>query len=154
MFNLGTSANNNLQFVLILQSSHSVVFLKIAVLKNFKRFIIKICLSLFFNNVAGFRTATLLKRYSCTGVSCQFWEIFQRSYSLEHVQKVASGSPKWIMQVIKLTLKKKKKKKKKNAWVLDSYFTIPLPQWNLIQKHKLIWDVSFTQWNFLTFGAC
>ena len=69
LFNLQTCTNDDLQFVLIFQKSHLVVFLKIAVLKNFEIFIVKMRWSLFFNNATGFRTAILSKRYSCTGAS-------------------------------------------------------------------------------------
>ena len=54
---------------LSLRSSHSEVFCKIGVLRNFAKFTGKrLCESLFFNNVAGLRAATLLKRDSGTGV--------------------------------------------------------------------------------------
>ena len=53
---------------------------------------------MFLNSVAGSTTETLLKRYSATGASCEFWEMFQNSYSLENMSTAASefrGSCRW-----------------------------------------------------------
>ena len=66
-------------------------------------------------------TRTLLKRYSCTGASCEFLEMFQNSYFLENVWKAASGSPQWVMQVVKRT----------SNFIFHNTFTTQ----NLIQKH-------------------
>ena len=51
------------------RSNRSVVFLKIAVLKNFEKFAVKyLCWSLLFNDAAGCIPKTLLKRNSSAGV--------------------------------------------------------------------------------------
>ena len=53
----------------VYRSSRPEVFCKNGVLKNFAKFTGKhLCQSLFFNKVAGLRSATLLKRVSVTGV--------------------------------------------------------------------------------------
>ena len=59
------------------RSSPPEVFCKNEVLKNFAKFKEKhLCQSLFFNTVAGMRSATLLKRDSGTGASCDLCKIF------------------------------------------------------------------------------
>ena len=44
-----------------------------------------------FNEVKGLRPATLLKRDSNTGASCQYCEIFKNTYFEEHLRMTASG---------------------------------------------------------------
>ena len=44
-----------------------------------------------FNEVKGLRPATLLKRDSNTGVSCQYCEIFKNTYFEELLRMTASG---------------------------------------------------------------
>lgn len=139
--NLGKCTNKNLQFVLILQSSHSVIFLNIVVLKNLERLIVRICWSLSFNNVWDFRTATLLKRYSTIDASCEIQEMCHNSYSLQNLWKPASGSPQWITQVIRSTSKKRWSFK----FVLHNSFSQPKTfskTW-VDTKHN-----SFTRWKF------
>ena len=52
------------------KSKHSVMFLKISVLKNFEMFTVKyLCWSLLFNDAAGCIPKTSLKRYFAAGVS-------------------------------------------------------------------------------------
>ena len=51
------------------RSSHPEVFCKKGVLKNFAKFAEKhLCQKVFFDKVAGLRTATLLKKRLCKGV--------------------------------------------------------------------------------------
>ena len=95
----------------------------------------------FFNNAAGFRNATLLKQYSCTSASCEFWEMFQNTYSLENVQKAASGSPQWIIYVIK------------KAGVLNLFFAILL-QPKILSKNtkKQSWYETCLIYSFIPLG--
>ena len=53
------------------RSGHSVILLKVAVLKNFENHTVKhLCQSLFFNRIAGLRYEGLLKCRSCLVFSC------------------------------------------------------------------------------------
>ena len=73
------------------RSSHWRCYIKIAVLKNFVKFIGKhLCQSLLFNKVAGLRPTTLLKRDSGIGVFCEFCEIFKITFFTEQLRTTAS----------------------------------------------------------------
>ena len=97
------------------RSNHSVVFLKIAVLKNFEMFTVNyLCWSLLFNDAAGFLLKILLKWYFATEVSFYFrytaygfLEMIKSSYSPENLQAASSESLQCIMQVLKRTSKKR-----------------------------------------------
>lgn len=131
--NLGKCTNKNLQFVLILQSSHSVIFLNIAVLKNLERLIVRICWSLSFNNVWDFRTATLLKRYSTIDASCEIQE------------SVITVIPYKTCESLLLDLRNESLRSwgvlQRNAGALNSYYTIVFHNPKLIQKHELIRNI-------------
>ena len=65
--------------------------MKKGVLRNFTKFTGKyLCQSLFFNKVAGLRPATLLKRESGAGVSCEFCEFSKNTCFTEHLWMTAS----------------------------------------------------------------
>ena len=131
--NLGKCTNKNLQFVLILQSSHSVIFLNIVVLKNLERLIVRICWSLSFNNVWDFRTATLLKRYSTIDASCEIQE------------SVITVIPYKTCESLLLDLRNESLRSwgvlQRNAGALNSYYTIVFHNPKLIQKHELIRNI-------------
>ena len=56
------------------------------VVKNFAKFTGKqLCRSLFFNEVAGLKPATLLEKDTGTGVSCEFCEVFKNTFLIEHL---------------------------------------------------------------------
>ena len=81
--------------------------LKVATRKWFEMIVVKyLWWSMFLNSIAGSTPETLLKRYSATGASCEFWEMFQNSYSLENMSTAASEFPQWFVQVVKCTSKK------------------------------------------------
>ena len=64
--------------------------MKKGVLRNFTKFTGKyLCQSLFFNKVAGLRPATLLKRESRTGISCEFCECSKNTFFTEHLWMTA-----------------------------------------------------------------
>ena len=64
------------------RSSHRRCSIKKDVFQNFTKFTGKhLCQSLFFDNVAGLKSVTLLKRGSDTDVfSCEFCEIFKNTF--------------------------------------------------------------------------
>ena len=75
------------------------------------------CQSLFFNKVAGLRTATSLKKETLAQVfSCEFCEISKCTFFTEHLSATASGLIKeqfdisifWIVFTIAAVLIKKK----------------------------------------------
>ena len=49
------------------------------------------CLSLFFNKVAGLRPTTLLKMRLAQMLSCEFCEISKNNFFPEHLWATASG---------------------------------------------------------------
>ena len=73
------------------RSSHQMCSLK-AFLKNFAKLTGKyLCQSLFFNEVAGLRSATSLKKEAVAQVfSCDFCEIFKNTFFTEHLWATAS----------------------------------------------------------------
>ena len=72
------------------KSSNQRYSIKIDVLKNFAKFIIKhLFQSLFFNKAAGLRPAIFLKRNSGKGVFLWFCEIFKNTFFTEHLWTTA-----------------------------------------------------------------
>ena len=47
------------------------------------------CRSLFFNNVAGLRSAALLKKSPTQVSSCQFYEVFESTFFTEYFRMTA-----------------------------------------------------------------
>ena len=76
------------------RSSHQRCSIRNGVLRNFAKLTGKQkCQSLFFNEVAGLRSATLLKkRLWHKGFSCEFCEISKSTFFREHLQTTASTS--------------------------------------------------------------
>ena len=61
--------------------THQRCSLRKCVLRNFKKFTGKhLCQSLFFDKDAGLRPATLLKRDSNTGVSCEYCKSLRTAF--------------------------------------------------------------------------
>ena len=83
-------SENKSEYFKIVRSSRSEVFCKKGFLKNFAKFTGKhLCESLFFNNIASSRPATLLKERLCNFSKketlaqmffCEFCEIFKNTY--------------------------------------------------------------------------
>ena len=70
--------------------------IKNTVLKNFAILTGKhLCWSLFLTRLQAWKSATLLKRDSNTGVSCKFGEIIKDTCSEEHLQTTASAPTSW-----------------------------------------------------------
>ena len=64
--------------------------MKKGVLRNFSKFTGKyLCQSVFFNKVAGLRPATLLKRESGAGISCELCEFSKNTFFTEHLWMTA-----------------------------------------------------------------
>ena len=77
----------------LLLSSHQKCAIKKGVLKNFAKFAGNICVSLFFNKVAGLRPASLLKKESLAQeFSCEFCEIFKNHFFTKHLRWLLFGS--------------------------------------------------------------
>ena len=69
------------------RSSRPEVFCKKAVLRNFAKFTGKdLCQRLFFNKVSGLRLQLYLKRDLAQVFSCEFCEIFKKTFFIEHLQ--------------------------------------------------------------------
>ena len=70
------------------RTSHRRCSIKKGVLKNFTKFTGRLlCQSLFFNQVAGLRPATLLKKDAPAQVFfCEFREIFKKTFITEHLR--------------------------------------------------------------------
>ena len=67
---------------ILFRSSRPEAFYKKGVLEYFAKFIGKLlCQSLFFNNVAGLRPATLLKKNLIQVLSHEFYEIYKNTFS-------------------------------------------------------------------------
>ena len=68
------------------------VFYKKGILKYFARFTGKqLCRNFFFNKVAGLRVVTLLKETPIKVFSCKFYEIFENSFFIKHLQWLPLG---------------------------------------------------------------
>ena len=86
-----------------IQNSHTEVSCKKGVLKSFLKVTEKqLCQSLFFNKVAGFRPATLLKKETLAQVySCEFWQIVKKTFFIKHLQwlllKIMDNFPKQLI---------------------------------------------------------
>ena len=75
----------------LFRSSHWRCSIKKGVLTNFVNFTGKhLSWNLFLIKLQAFETATLLKRNSNTGFSCQVCEILKNTYLEEHLHKTAS----------------------------------------------------------------
>ena len=69
----------------LFRSSHSQIFFKTGVFKNFAIFIEKhLCWNLFLIKLQTWRSVTWLKRESITGVFCEYWEICTSRFFIEH----------------------------------------------------------------------
>ena len=113
------------------RSNRLVVFLKVAVLKNFEMITVKyLYCSLFLKNTTGRRPKILLKQYYGIGASCEFWDMFQNSCSLENVRTAVSESPQCIVQFIKSTAKK--------PWTFKLIPCNVFSTWNLFKNMKKI----------------
>ena len=74
------------------KSSRLHMFFKMGVLKNFTIFTEKhLCWSLFLIRLQAWRPATLSKRGSDTGVSCEYHKIFEESFLYRTSLMAASG---------------------------------------------------------------
>ena len=69
------------------KSSHRWCSVKKVFLKNFGK---HLCWSLFLIKLKVFTSATLLERYSNTGISCEICEIFQNTYFEEYLRTTTS----------------------------------------------------------------
>ena len=70
---------------------HRMCSLRKTVLESFAKPAGKLlCRSLFFNEVVGLRSSTLLKKTSTQVFSCQFCEFYKNSYLEEHKQTAVS----------------------------------------------------------------
>ena len=74
------------------RNSHRRNSMRKSVLRNFAKFTGKhLCQSLFFNEIASLRAATLLKKETLAQVfSCEFCEIFKSTIFTEHLWMTAS----------------------------------------------------------------
>ena len=84
-----------------MQKQRPGVFCKKRILTNFAKFTGKhLCQSLFFNKVAGLRSATLLKKEILTQVfSCEFFKISKDTFFTEQLRTTASvdlGRRSWL----------------------------------------------------------
>ena len=67
------------------------MFFKIGFLKYSTKFLRKrLCWNLFLINLQASRPATLLKRNSSTGFSCEFGEIFKDTFFAQHLRTTVS----------------------------------------------------------------
>ena len=75
------------------RSSHQRWSIIKSVLQNFAKLTEKhLCQCLFFNKVAGLKTATLIKKETLAQVfSCEFSEIFKNVFFTEHLRTTASN---------------------------------------------------------------
>ena len=85
------------------ESSRPEVFCKKGVLRNFTKFTGKhLCKSLFFNEVADLRPATLLKKALAQEISREFFEISKNTFFTEHLWETASVTKNPVSKYINL----------------------------------------------------
>ena len=85
------SSNYHPFYFTICRSSHRRCSVRKGVLRYFAKFIGKNqCQSLFFNKVAGLKSATLLKETLAQMFSCEFCKIFRNTFCTEDLWATAS----------------------------------------------------------------